>query len=98
MILVRDVFHLKFGAAAPAKKAWVKGVEILRKSRTGSPRLLTDLVGPYYTIVLESNYKSFADYELARQTVGKSKAWQAWYRRFVPLVDHGYREIFTIVE
>ena len=24
--------------------------------------------------------------------------WKGWYQRFVPLVENGYREIFTIVE
>jgi hypothetical protein len=24
--------------------------------------------------------------------------WKAWYQKFVPLVDSGYREVFTLVE
>ena len=98
MILVRDVFHLKFGAARQANEEWHKGFKILRKSDNRSVRLLTDLVGPYYTLVLESTYDSLTDFERGHQAVGKSKTWQAWYRRFTPLVEHGYREIFTIVE
>jgi hypothetical protein len=24
--------------------------------------------------------------------------WKVWYQKFVPLVESGYREIFTVVE
>ena len=28
---------------------------------------------------------------------GESAEWKAWYQRFVPLVESGYRELFTVV-
>ena len=98
MIVVRDVFQLKFGTAKQAKEQWRKGRAILAKAGLGTARLMTDLVGPYYTLVLESTYRSLAEFERSHQSAGRSKAWQNWYRRFTPLVERGYREIFTVVE
>jgi hypothetical protein len=61
------------------------------------PRLLTDLTGPYYTLVMETTYKDLTDYEtLMRQ--GMNPGMGTLYGKFVPLVDSGRREIFTIVE
>ena len=64
----------------------------------GRPRILTDLTGQYYTLVLESTYKSLADYEETAQKEMSAQGMGALYQKFVPLVDSGRREIFTIVE
>ncbi|MEW5794769.1 MAG: NIPSNAP family protein [Candidatus Zixiibacteriota bacterium] len=98
MIVVRDVFQLKFGKAKQARQEWKKGAKFLREAGVNKPRLMTDLVGQYYTLVLESTYPSLAAYEKAHLSAGGSKAWAAWYRRFTTLVESGYREIFTVVE
>jgi len=98
MIVVRDVFQLKFGKAKQAKQEWKKGAEFLRKAGVNKPRLMTDLVGQYYTLVLESSYSSLSAYEKAHLSAGGSKAFSAWYKRFTALVESGHREIFTVVE
>ena len=60
------------------------------------PRILTDLTGEYYTLVLEGTYKDLADFErsLHREMSG---AGDVYHRKFVPLVDSGRREIFAVV-
>ncbi len=98
MIVVRDVFQLKFGKAKQAKLEWKKGVKFMPKSAVAKPRLMTDLVGQYYTLVLESTYPSLTAYEKAHQSNGGSKGFQTWYRRFTNLVESGHREVFTVVE
>ena len=99
MILVRNVFRLKFGQAKPALALWKEGAAFIRKISPGtSSRLLTDLVGPSYTFVMEDTFKDLAAFELAARNVMGSDEWRAWYQKLVPLVDSGYREIFTIVE
>ena len=61
MILIRDVFRLKFGKARDALAAWKEMAEQGRRSGAmpAPPRLLTDLVGPYYTLVMETTAKTF---------------------------------------
>jgi hypothetical protein len=98
MILVRDVFQLKFGKARDAKALWKKGTAINKKLGNGPGRAMVDLTGPFYTFVLERTYQNLSAYERALKKVLGSKEWGAWYQKFVPLVESGYREMYTIVE
>ena len=99
MIVVRNVFRLKFGQARPALALWKEGRVIMKRiNPKATPRLLTDLVGPSYTFVLEDAYDDLATFEKSAGGVMGSDEWRAWYQKFLPLVDSGYREIFTIVD
>jgi hypothetical protein len=98
MILVRDVFQLKFGKAKDAKALWKKGNAINRKLGYGPGRATVDLVGTYYTFVLETTYKDLADYDRALKKVFGVKEWSNWYKQFTPLVESGHREIYTVLE
>ena len=62
-----------------------------------STRLLTDVTGPFYTVVLEITAPNLAAFEEGAPPMG-DKDWQANYQKIGPLVDSGYREIFTLVE
>ena len=96
MILVRNVFQLKFGQAKGAVGIWKEMVQLMRTAGIGSEhRLLTDLVGsPYYTLVFEVAFPSLAEWHGA---LG-SEEQRRLYDRFVPLVEGGHREIFTVVQ
>jgi hypothetical protein len=98
MILIRDIFQLKFGKAKDARALAKEGEGLLNKSGGGSSvRYLTDLTGPFYTFVMESTYENLAAYEKAMsESMGKKELGE-WYQKFVPLIDSGRREIFTIV-
>lgn len=97
MIVVRDVFQLRFGTAREAAALWNEGLEFLRRSpQVREPRLLTDLTGPYYTLVLESSFDSLGAYETTMRESLDDK-WRAWYSKFTPLVVSGHREIFNVV-
>ncbi len=102
MILVRDIFQLKFGKAREAIAAWKEGTEFMKKVGLPPGRVCTDLTGaPYYTLVFESTYESLTAFEAAHaKAMGTSsyKEWRAWYERFIPLAESGRREIFNIVE
>jgi len=98
MILVRNIFQLKFGKAKEAKELWKDGAKILRKAGFSSLRILTDLVGTYYTFILESEYKSLTDYESAMQSESDSAEWRSFYPKFAALVESGKREILNIEE
>jgi hypothetical protein len=98
MILVRDIFQLKFGKAREALAIWKEGTKILRKNDINVSRVLTDLTGQYYTLIMESTYDSLSAFDNAMKTEVASDEWKAHYQKFVPLVESGRREIFTIVE
>jgi hypothetical protein len=105
MILVRDVFQVKFGRMKEARDVWKDMFKVMPAGGAGrgdpasgsnKPRLLTDLTGQYYTLVLESTFKDLTDYEAFSRK--EMAAIGPLYQKFVPLVDSGHREIFTIVE
>ncbi len=100
MILVRDVFRMKFGKARDVVALWKEGLEVNKKAGYSkkTSRLLTDLVGPYYTLVLETVFESLEEFERMGRSVSKSPEWREWYARVSPLLEGGYREIFNIVE
>ena len=101
MIVVRNVFQLKFGKAREATALMKEGLAIQRKVITGvefSTRLLTDVTGPFYTLVLELTVPNLATFESYAPRLFGDKDWQANYQKVAPLVESGYREVFTIVE
>ena len=73
MIVVRNVFQLKFGKAREALANMKEGVAIQKRiigdSVAFSTRLLTDATGPFYTLVLELTVPNLAALEAALQSV-----------------------------
>jgi hypothetical protein len=98
MILVRNVFRLKFGKAREAADLWKEGAAFIKKSGVGSTRVCTDAVAPFYTLVLETTHNSLADFENFHKSHAGNPEWKKWYEKFVPLVESGHREIFNIAE
>jgi hypothetical protein len=99
MIVVRNVFHLKFGKAREAVAMMRDSIAISKKLTPElSARMLTDITGQFYTLVLELTAPSLAALETTQPRIMNDKDWQANYQKFVPLVESGHREIFTIIE
>jgi hypothetical protein len=99
MILVRDVFRLKFGKARDAMAVWKEMAAYERRAgrTTAVPRIMTDLVGPYYTMVMELTFPDLAAWEGEMRRVMDDQ-WRSLYQKFTPLVESGYREVFTVHE
>ena len=101
MIVIRNVFQLKFGKAREATALMKEGLAIQKRVVTGvefSTRLLTDLTGPFYTLILELTVANMSSFESYAPKLFGDKEWQAYYQKLAPLVESGHREIFTIVE
>lgn len=98
MILVRDVFRLRFGTAKEARALLKPRAEIMRRAGLAPDRQLMDLAGPYYTLVIESSHASVAAWESALGKAHADPEWSGWFEKFKPLVESGYREIFTILD
>lgn len=96
MILVRDIFQVKFGRMKEAMEHWKEMMKISPMPPENHPRVLTDLTGQYYTLVIESTYKDLADFQsFVRKEM--TAAGDLYHKKFVPLVDSGRREIFNVV-
>ncbi len=96
MILVRNIFQVKFGRMKEAKEVWKE--MLTHFPGESRPRLLTDLTGQYYTLVLETTYKDMGEYETLSQRDLATPAMGALYQKLVAFVDSGRREMFTILE
>jgi len=99
MVLIRNVFRLKFGKAREAVALMKEGLAI--QKRLGAPfdsRIMTDVTGPFYTLVLELTVANLATFETEAPKYMGDKEFQANYQKLAPLVESGYREVFTIVE
>ncbi|HXH48540.1 MAG TPA: hypothetical protein VNM47_04130 [Terriglobia bacterium] len=99
MIVIRNVFRLKFGKTKEAVALMKEGVAIQKRAGAEmDQRIMTDLVGQFYTLVLELKSPGVSAHEANVSKLMGSKEWQANYQKFAELVESGYREIFTIVE
>jgi hypothetical protein len=101
MVVVRNVFHLKFGKAREAIALLKEGLAIQKRVLAGvdfSTRMLTDVTGPNYTLVLELTVPNLATYEANSPKLFSDKDWQAHYQKVVPLVESGHRDIYAIVD
>jgi hypothetical protein len=101
MIVIRNVFRLKFGKAREAVALMKEGLAVHNRVMAGqqfSTRVLTDVTGPFYTLVLEITAPNLATFESNVPKLFGDKEWQANYQKMGPLVESGYREVFSIVE
>ena len=99
MIVVRNVFRVKFGQSKPAVAAFQEGRALIKKlGMKAESRLLTDLVGISYTIVHELQFENLSAFEQEIKKATGSPEWRAWYETFIPYCESGSREIFNIVE
>lgn len=66
MIVIRNVFRLKFGKAREAVALMKEARAIEKRVMSGveySSRVLTDVTGPFYTLVLELTLANLATFE-----------------------------------
>lgn len=101
MIVVRDIFRLKFGKAKEATALWKQAMELLKRNGfgPGGIRLLTDLAGEsFYTLVLESAYDSLTKWEQMHDTMKGNKDWKTVYDKITALTESGRREILSVIE
>lgn len=96
MIIVRNIFRLKFGKAREAKAIAPEFVSLNKKHGVKYTRVLTDITGPSYTMVFETGHDSLADFESKLNTVFGAPEWGAMYAKFTPLVESSYREILNV--
>lgn len=92
MVVVRNVFRLKFGKAREALASMKEGLAIQKRvlgdSVNFSTRLLTDATGPFYTPVLEVTLPNLAALEAQIPRTFGDKEFQANYRK-----DSGVRRV-----
>ena len=97
MIQVREVFQIHPERMKEAKAAAKELVAFEQIKGMGKSRLLTDLTGEYYTLILEVECASMAEFEQALAQAVASPEWAALYGRLRPTIRGGRREIYQYV-
>ncbi|MGD1046766.1 MAG: NIPSNAP family protein [Bacteroidota bacterium] len=98
MIVVRNIFQLKFGKAKDAKALVKENKDLMKKYGHTTSRFLTDLTGEFYTFVMETSYENLAAFEKSSQDAMEAKEFAQCYDKFVSLVKSGRREFFNLLE
>jgi hypothetical protein len=97
MIIERNTFHLKFGKAKEALALWNELLDVFKKMDNHPPvRMMTDLSGPSYTIVLEIQLKSFIEINLKNYQWVTNTETHEMYQKFIPLCESAHREYYKI--
>lgn len=94
MIVVRGVFQAKYGRGDEL-------VQLFKEAHAMWPggrnfRVLTDLSGPFFTVVTEAEWDSFSAWEANTQKMFEDTRFAALFERMVPLVESGRREFYNV--
>ena len=96
MILVRNVFHCHPGKAGELARAFSENADQMPESMRLPTRVLTDLSGPFDTVVVEMVVESIDDYQRRLQAMFADAAAMQQATPFNALVRSGHREYYTI--
>ena len=96
MILVRNVFHCEFGKAGELARSFTENADQMPESMRLPTRVLTDLSGPFDTVVVETVVESIDDYLRRLQAMFADPATMQETDPFAGLVRSGHREYYTI--
>jgi len=98
MIVVRFVLQAKSGKADDVVKNFQKNAEMMRRltGTEGKVRLLTDLSGPFDTVVQEIELESLAEWEQVRANIFSDPEFQAAQSEGESPVVSGRTEFYTL--
>lgn len=98
MILVRLVFQAKFGHAADVVAEFKRSTDAFRNAglHAGRVRVLTDLSGPFDTVVQEIEYDNYESFAADQQAMFSNPQLQEGMAGSRDLFTGGYKEFYTI--
>jgi len=96
MILVRDVFQAKYGKSGELAALFTEARQKWPDAMQYGRRVLTDVSGPFFTVVTETEVESLAAWEQLIADVFSNPEFGEWFGRMQALVESGRREFYTI--
>ncbi len=100
MLVARQVFRAKYGRGDDLVALFKEFNARMQEEGGDAPRfrILTDVTGPFFTVITEVEVESLAAWE-GRFSESMDRPWMgAWFGRMMPLVESGSRELYNIVE
>jgi hypothetical protein len=97
MYVVRDVFRCKPGHSKSVAEKFKKSFALMEKTQGGgSARVLVDYVTNYWTVVMEIEVESLAEFERQMTEYSSSVEFRELMKGYMDEVEGGHREIFRI--
>jgi hypothetical protein len=97
MIVIRDVFRCKPGKAKVLIEQFKTAMPLMiGEENMGKVRILVDAVSTYWTVVIESEAESLAEFEKRMSEMKPSPEAEKAMENYMDNVYGGYREIFRI--
>ncbi len=98
MVLVRFVIQAKWGKAQEVVDGFRQNAEMMRKiaGPNARARVLTDLSGPFHTVVQEIEVESLAEWERIREAMFSSPEFQQTQASMELPFESGSTEFYTI--
>jgi len=97
MLIERNEFRIKFGHVKEALALWKEIFDSFQDMKDKPRiRILTDVTGPAYTIVLELQLRGFQDLGFkAYQWQTNPKAHEL-YKKVIPLCESAHKTLYTL--
>jgi hypothetical protein len=96
MFVVREVFRTKAGKGKEVVSMFKKGMSFMPNEGIKSRRILSDVVGAYWTIVMEMEVEQLQTFfDMFNQRTSNPEAEKAM-KGYADLIESGYREIFKV--
>jgi hypothetical protein len=96
MVLVRLVFQVKWGKAEEVVAAFKESQSTMDERFGGRSRILTDLSGPFHTVVQEIEAPSIGEWERRRPQIFADPEFRRSQARMENLIESGRAEFYTI--
>lgn len=95
MYLIRDTFQCKPGKAKELVKKFKQTMPYMQKQHLKNARVMTDIVSNYWTVVLEGEVETLAQFENHKGFTSQPEVKEIM-AGYMDLVEGGKREIFLI--
>jgi hypothetical protein len=97
--LIRDVFRCKPGRASALVEVFRRVGPLFEQAHGfRRPRILVDYVTSYWTVVLEAEVESLAQFDEHMATYASTPAIREAMAGYLENVEGGHREVFRIVD
>lgn len=97
MYIERNEFRLKFGTSKAALDLWKSYLDhVHQEDPTIHVRVLTDVSGYSYTLIVEQHHETFTDAEPSKCRLIQRTDWKEFYQKFVPLCESSVRNYYAL--
>lgn len=94
-IIERMTFHMKFGQIKEACAIWRKILDLQKQTGVRS-RMLTDITGESYTLIMEQVHRNMMEYGPHMHAWLTNEKLKEHYAQFMPLCDRSRRTLFKL--